>query len=506
MLKPAGSAILLLSYIGVVLLATQLPFVPDPSPPSLVDRIARAFNPVLSGRDAVDALRNVLLFAGWGLVWVLTRAPAPAASVTTGAGAASRAGSQRRRGMAASRERAAGSAGSTADSRARAAGSAGRAAGSTGRAAGTIVSTPAFPRGATRSILGAVATALVLSGAVETLQLFSAQRMASVLDLATNTGGALLGAGGVVVVEWLVRRRRSSPSYLGIPAFLLAGGYGAAVVLEGFAPLLRQQPIPGLWGSPMERMGVAVERAGAGIGAVGALDVVLFAPAGLLVVVALVEHGMPRSRAAALTGVLVVPVMLTAELLHGALGHAVLWAPAIAHAIAVALGGAAGAHWLPAASRGLRGRARPLAIYLLFATLLPLWAWRPFSPTSVSMLSEKLTLVQFLPLAAYRERMDVFTAVDVMIPVLILAPIGALLAVWPLRRTGPLAGLWPGVWLALVLEGGQVFVADRYFDITDLLIQGSALLVGWSVARRAGFASYGEALPETTASASPRRR
>ena len=430
--KLKGSAALLAAYVAVVLLATQLPFAPDTSPASLAGRLARAVNPVVSGRDAVDALRNMLLFAGWGVIWVLTR---PA-----------------RR--------------------------------------------PTSPGGAAVSIRGAAATALLLSAVVEILQLFSAERTASILDVATNTGGALVGAACVVVMESLVRQHRGRPSYLGIPGFLLAGGYGTAVVLEGFAPLLRQQRIPGLWGSAMERVGGALEGASVGIGAVGMLDVVLFAPAGMLVVMALAELGIRRSSAATLTAVLALPVMLAAELLHGGLGHAVVWAPAVVHAIAIAAGGAAGAYWLPGASRALRGRARPVAVYVLFATLLPLWTWRPFSPTPVSMLPDKLALVQFVPLAAYRERMDVFTAVDVMIPVLILAPIGALLAVWPLRRTGPLAGLWPGVWAALVLEGMQVFVAGRYFDITDVLVQVGALLVGWSVARRAGYVPYGEALPE----------
>src|SRR2546430_8691212 len=57
------------SYVAVVLLATltQLHFSPDLS--AAAERLVRAFTPSLGWRDAIDGLRNTVLFAGLGAVW-----------------------------------------------------------------------------------------------------------------------------------------------------------------------------------------------------------------------------------------------------------------------------------------------------------------------------------------------------------------------------------------------------------------------------------------------------
>src|SRR5437588_10592467 len=59
-------------YVAVVLLATltQLHFSPDLS--AAAERLVRAFTPSLGWRDAIDGLRNTVLFAGLGAVWVVT--------------------------------------------------------------------------------------------------------------------------------------------------------------------------------------------------------------------------------------------------------------------------------------------------------------------------------------------------------------------------------------------------------------------------------------------------
>ena len=61
-----------LAYVVIVLLATltQLDFSPDLA--AAGQRLARAFTPSLGWRDAIDALRNLTLFAGLGAVWVVT--------------------------------------------------------------------------------------------------------------------------------------------------------------------------------------------------------------------------------------------------------------------------------------------------------------------------------------------------------------------------------------------------------------------------------------------------
>jgi glycopeptide antibiotics resistance protein len=74
--------------------------------------------------------------------------------------------------------------------------------------------------------------------------------------------------------------------------------------------------------------------------------------------------------------------------------------------------------------------------------------------------------------------------------------LGVVLAVWPLRYRGRLAHVWPAIYLAVVLEVGQILVLNRVFDVTDLLTQCAAICVGFVVVRRAGGEARGELLGE----------
>lgn len=87
---------------------------------------------------------------------------------------------------------------------------------------------------------------------------------------------------------------------------------------------------------------------------------------------------------------------------------------------------------------------------------------------------------------------DFFSVVDVCAPFFLYLPLGALLAVWPWRQRGWLAGPLPGVWVATALELSQILVLGRMLDITDIMITSSGVLVGWAIFRRAGYRVYGE--------------
>ena len=80
-------------------------------------------------------------------------------------------------------------------------------------------------------------------------------------------------------------------------------------------------------------------------------------------------------------------------------------------------------------------------------------------------------------------------------PFFLYLPMGALLAAWPCRRRGLLAGPAPAVVLALVLEAMQLVVRDRQPDITDFLVAGSGAIIGWAIIRRAGYPVQGETFP-----------
>jgi VanZ family protein len=48
----------------------------SPDGADVAARLARALQPHVSASDAIDALRNLALFAGWGVVWMATCGPA----------------------------------------------------------------------------------------------------------------------------------------------------------------------------------------------------------------------------------------------------------------------------------------------------------------------------------------------------------------------------------------------------------------------------------------------
>jgi len=107
-------------------------------------------------------------------------------------------------------------------------------------------------------------------------------------------------------------------------------------------------------------------------------------------------------------------------------------------------------------------------------------------------LRERLSTDWWVPLAALGGSMSVFSVVDVVAPFCLYFPLGALLAVWPWRRSGWMADLWPAAYLAFGTEALQLYVQGRFVDVTDPLVQFSGALIGWTVVRRAGYRPYGE--------------
>lgn len=430
-----------LAYVGVILLATLSGIEADFDAARMRERLSRALDLDLRARDAVDAARNLVLFAGWGAVWLVT-------------------------------------------------------------APGTRLP---------RRILEATLTGAALSVLVETMQLASSTRVTSIVDVATNTGGAFAGASFIVVLAWTVHRRRGARSFVGIPALLFAAWYGAAVALEAFIPLFESGTfLPTTEGGFLARLAHALEHFDwASFRRLPLLHLLLFPPAGAFAVAALVESGAEYRHAWRRVAAFAAPLIVLVELLGGAAGYPIVAGAAITNIVAVTLGAWAAARWLPALTRWLRGRTRPLALLAAYAGVLVLWSWRPFVPeTSLSAFLEQLSWDRLRPLAAHAMRFDLFSAVDLLRQFSLLIPVGALLAVWPLRKRGWLRGPLPGIYAAVLLEVGQLLWAARMFDVTDALVGVAAVLIGWIVVRRSGFGMYGEALPPTapTRAAAERRR
>ena len=415
------------AYAVVVFLATLSWFEIDADPSAVARRAGRMLELDVSARDVIDGARNLLLFAGWGLVWMAT---APAG-------------------------------------------------------------------GSWASLRNAVFSGAALSALVEVLQLLSDSRTASVLDLTTNTLGAAAGAVLLVVLVLALASRRSAKSYVGVPAAVLAVSVGVAVFGEAVLPLYRQTIEPWAMGGPGDRLAEALSRVRLGAPWVWPwADLLLFLPAGLLGVAALVEAGVDTSRSALRLTAASVPAFLLAEVAHGALGVEIFLGVVIVHVLAVGAGAWAATRGLPVFSRQFRGGHRPAVLLSLLAAWLFLWSARPYMPArSWGAIIDKWTGEWWIPLRFLGSRMDMFSVVDVVIGFFLLLPLGALLAVWPLRRRGPWAGVLPALYLAAGLEVGQTLVAGRTVDMTDFLVQAAGVVVGWVIVRRAGFRPYGTVLP-----------
>lgn len=417
------------AYLCVIALATLSSLGFDPRVADALARIPRAIDPRLGLRDVVDGARNVALFAGLGVTWVLTAAPGPVR----------------------------------------------------------------------RSIAAAGVLGLALGAAVETVQLFSSIRTASILDVATNTVGALVGAAATAaLLRWVAARRRHR-SFVGVPGALFAGGYGVAVVMESFAPLLRQDRLPDPGGGVVARLDLA-------LGAVTAAswlrlpiaDVLIFAPAGMLGVAAAAEGGWTYGAAAVLVATVAAIVLPVVEVAHGIAGSAIVPGAVLVHVAAIGLGAWGAAVGLPRATRAARGPARPAWLLAGYAAVLACWSWRPFVPvSSAAAVAAQFSAEHWIPLRALAGRVDLFSVADVVAQFALYFPLGALLAVWPLRPRGALRGMAPAAWVAVVLELGKMLVAGRFFDITHILIQIAGAGAGAALARRAGYAPHGAVLVST---------
>ncbi len=410
-------------YVAVILLATLSRLQPEFNGSAILERLARALDPSLGARDAVDAVRNVVLFAGWGAVWLVT---------------------------------------------------AGGAAG--------------------RAIRGATATGAALSLLVEAAQLTSPVRTASPLDLLTNTLGAFAGAVFTAGLGRSLERSIGRRSFVGMPAYVFAGSYLCVLLAESVAPLFGGDPLPDAKGGPLSRFATSLDALAPGtLFELPVQDVLLYFPAGVFCVLALIEAGLPSARAARWTAAAGALVAAAGEVGHAALGYPIGLGTVVVHGTGIGLGAWAARRWVGPLSQRLRGRARPRALLTTYAVLLAGWSWRPLRlETDPVEMRLQFTAEHFVPLRALGERVDLFSAADVVIQFLLFLPLGVLLAAWPLRRTGRLSGPLPAIYLAIVLEATQLVIAERFFDVTDLLVQACGAGMGWAVARQAGIVPHGE--------------
>ena len=415
-----------LAYVGVLAAATLAPFhfsFPSAGPSQ---GIANAFAFRYSVATAVDALQNVLLFAGWGALWATTSRPTPLAV----------------------------------------------------------------------AIRGPALTGAAMSLLAEALQLFLPDRRATLLDVITNTTGAVLGAAAIAVAVQMTRTARDRKSYVGLPAAGFALAYLGAAVAEALLPLQSAAVIASGGSFQLHRLRATTSRLDwSSLWRIPPADVLLFIPVGIFGVMALIELGERHWAAVRRVGLWGLFGSFAIELAHGPLGQPIQLGAAVAHALGIALGAAACAQWLPGFSRQVRGRWRPAVVLLAYALLIVFWAWRPFVlETDPTTIHQQFALERLLPLQGLGRRSDLSSVAEIVKPFFLFFPLGALLAVWPLRRRGGLGFCLPAFYLAVITEIPQGFIAGRFFDGTDLVIQCAAAAIGWAVVRQAGYESHGTVL------------
>jgi glycopeptide antibiotics resistance protein len=418
------------AYIVIILIATLTGLQFSANQTDALARLQRAFAPAETWRAAVDALRNLVLFAGLGAVWVAT----------------------------------------SLDSR-------------TGR-----------------GVKQAAVISFVLSAIIEGVQTFSPVRTASVMDVAMNTLGGIVGAVVGAKLIATIKTARNDRSYVGVPALLIAGPYALAVACEALTPLFNSSELPDFQGDPSTRLLESLRASfPLDFWQVPISDIPLYAAAGFLLVAYFREsRGASRTRWWTVSAIAAV-VVCGLHVVHGAFGLPIRWEAVLTDAMSILAGGWLADRSLAPLTQRYRGATRARGVIVSYAILLMIWGWRPLVPkASWEEIAAQVNVNAFLPLEGIAERVDVFSAAHVLQQFFLYVPLGALLGVWPLRRSGPWSNLLPAFWLALVIEAGHIVIEDRTFDLTNGLLVWSGLAMGWICVRQTGYRPYGEAAPAQT--------
>lgn len=357
-----------------------------------------------------------------------------------------------------------------------------------------------------REIRTATLVSFLLSTTVEGLQVFSPIRYASILDVTTNTLG---GLGGAIVTTMLliaVRKAKRDRSYVGIPTVLIAGPYVTAILCEMIAPLFESDPMRFAEGSPMTRLALALQAAWPlDWNEIPVVDIPLFVAAGALTLALMRERRGATSLQWIGVAIVGAVVAIVAHVSHGLFSLPVRWEAVITDALSITFGAWIADRYLGRFTQAYRGSARARTVIVSYIALLVLWGWRPLViETRWSAIIAQVSVDAFIPLSGLSSRVDVFSALHVAQQFLLYLPLGAMLAVWPLRTSGRWSQLWPAVLVAVVIEFGHIVVAGRTFDVTNILLAWAGLAMGWVAVRRSGYQPYGTALREATSRPSRR--
>lgn len=342
-----------------------------------------------------------------------------------------------------------------------------------------------------RAVLRAGLLGLALSGFVEALQTMSEMRRTSASDLATNFGGAALGA----VLAWLyhdryeVRAKRIlREAVRGNPGLIVLAFLSTQLVLALWAPFIPSLDVGILRGQV--KMVVVDPWGDRPLGGLFT-EALLFGAFAFLAVRELpawlrARGWWPTALPAgpiegAVVGAAVVALAVVLELgqvplVHHRPGLRELLVNLLGVALGTALGVWGARLWsAPARALGELTRAAPPLVLAYAVTLPVLRALAPFRFTTLAAGLERIDWARQLPFLHFFMKINPITMMNVVEAASAYLALGFALAA--LGRS-TLASFGLALILAEVLEVLQIPVEGRTFDITEGILAASGALVG----------------------------
>ncbi len=327
-----------------------------------------------------------------------------------------------------------------------------------------------------RDVVIATLWGMAASITVESAQVFSQYRMASIADVATNTLGSLIGA----CTLWLVERRATLDmrrgTMIGIPGWLPGSALLMTALGLAFAPSSRATMAIGWSPSPIERAR-QVMSAPAIVVPWPALvtDAAIWLLVGLVLTIAISDRTGRVRRNQLLAWLLIVPALLVgihaARDMAGLQREVITWQLQGASAVLGLVLGLIGLRPWRTAVTARSTRATQLGV--LVAGIGALMAWSPASWAIPKGGAAPFGWRQLVPMMSLFQRQDLSSVFIVLEKAGLGAALGACLAART-RMGEPWPGVRTAVLYAAILEAGQFLVPGRYPDVTDILITSAA--------------------------------
>ncbi len=358
----------------------------------------------------------------------------------------------------------------------------------------TVVLTARLPA-TRRTVLVATLTGALASLTVESVQLFSVRRMASIVDVATNTLGAFVGSALLVALEQRARVDVRRGTLLGVPGWFAAGALALGCTGLAFMPTSRPTPTLSWAGSPFARLRETLAAAPASHDWGSYVpDAAAFALLGVLAVLAAADaRGRPRAPQLVAWVVILALLVPGTAVLRGMAGLAADPRARDVHLIAttagVALALVGGRRWAAACPDPARRCAQVALAAMAAGTLWTCWpAWWVRDGAGPGWWS-------LVPMGSLYQRQDLGSVFVVLQKVGPGALLGAALA--GRRATGrDQPGLRAVALFAVALELVQLVVPGRTPDVTDVLMVVAGAATAATLALRGAAGGTGPAVPD----------